>query len=361
MVCLTDFTWCILVELDDDELRCLRLLRDRVIDASVRASRGGHLSHSQLMSILCDIRDGAQNKATWEEAIQSAGGRTSAAARTHSVSAISNAIKVMLEDYLGSIEEEQPAVSPRVDAVNVSTITMNEAKEEALTVEIDVLRSKLTESECKSAQLSEDNARLVKELSDSTSRLSKQTSFEDQSREILDLKHQLEAARATVSKHANESDSRIVSLQEEVATLRARLARIEIPLDSFSPSDVPSLEEWQLTLSQVNHLRQLVGEDKSMYTYSLLSQIQTLEVQKSDAEAELTRLKAAMKSSSPAVSTSAPSVASFNRFSNTISVHGLGTPSRRSSVAEQFVDLPTKAAKRSSSKRNGRNDQCIQQ
>jgi regulator of replication initiation timing len=192
---------------------------------------------------------------------------------------------------------------------------------------------------------------------------------EKQAAEILELKSQLELARSTLSKSVSETravmenlQARNAELTRELESARARLSRIEIPLDSPSASELPTLEEWQDTLRQLSHFQQLAGDDN--FAQNLLSQIQTLEAQKCDAEAELTRIRTALNfRPSPEASSTAPSVtSSFRRFANTVSVHGQ-TLSRRSSVAEHFLDLSSGPlqAKRSAKPKNKRSDQCIQQ
>ena len=127
----------------------------------------------------------------------------------------------------------------------------------------------------------------------------------------------------------------------------------------LSQSVPPTIDEWKSVLMQLSYLRSMLGEDKAV----LLSQIQTLEVQKSDAEEELTRLRSALAvRAAPSV---APSViSSLRKFRvNTVSVHGVDSTcsTRRSSLAEQFVDIAPTSRSSARKARGDQPQQCVQQ
>ena len=62
--------------IDDDDLHCLRMLRDSVLGAVKRIDGNRSISHNALVKILGTIRDQAVNKATWNDAIRSTDGQS---------------------------------------------------------------------------------------------------------------------------------------------------------------------------------------------------------------------------------------------------------------------------------------------
>ena len=368
-----------------DDVDCLRFLRDQILNELSKSSGVStpQISHIRLMSILHSVREKAAAKSTWDEAIQSSAG---SGVRVHSISAISTAIKVMLEEYLesssGSEDEEPeapPSASPKVTQHLESTtprsvyareipastspkvieqfqsntprssMSAKVVEHEEIEVEIDELKAKLTEAECNVSRLLEENLALAKSKAE----------------EAAQLKRQLDNANQQIVEMKGLTEKNL----DEIKRLNERVSQFEIPLDIGygSLTSLPTMEEWKATLVELNRLRLAVGEEKS----SLLSQIQTLEVQKNDAEAELSRVRSARPP--PSVAGSVRS--STRKFCvNTVSVHGTETCStRRSSVAEQFVDLVSpnrtiihvdefsKPKSVRKHKSGSKNEQCVQQ
>ena len=352
-----------------DDVECLRLLRDQILNELARFSglSTAQISHVRLMSILHSVRERAATKATWDEAIQSSSG---SGVRMHSISAISGAIKVMLEEYLQSSESDEeevkeivslpPPTPPRVaETIEAVTPRSVQIKHDELQNEVDELKSKLTETECTAARLVEDKLALERSKTEEVSKLKK---------ELDSANLKLSELKTILSQDRDE----ITRLTDENGKLQDRVSQLEIPLDISLTrgTTIPTPEEWRAVLLQLNRLQQALGEEKAV----LLSQIQTLEVQKNDAEAELTRIRASRPP--PAPPSVSGSVYSSNRkfCVNTVSVHGTETSStRRSSVAEQFVDLAppnrtvlhvdgyTKPKSSVRKKSSPKTEQCVQQ
>jgi hypothetical protein len=346
-----------------DDLQCLRLLRDQTLQELHRSSDSvaPQISHAKLMIILRDVRDRAVRKETWDEAIKSS---AVSGVRMHSLTAISSAITAMLDEYLQASPSEMNSPTNSIPPPKVVEMTPRsiKARQAELQKEVDDLKSRLTKAECLGARLAEEKQSLERE---------KVSERGIHIQELTEKTNELNSAKLELEKLESER----ARLEEQNSRLRSRVTELEIPLDfpSASATTVPTLEEWRLALHQITRLQAALGEDKHV----LLSQIQTLEVQKNDAEAELTRLKL-MSKTSPSI---APSVISANRqlFQNTVSVHGTETCStRRSSIAEQFVDLvpanrkvlhvdgytkPKGAYVRKRSSTNNKNtaDRCVQQ
>lgn len=303
---------------DDDDIRSLKSLRNEVI-REVRLSREGmQLSHSTLISILMRVRDEAVNRVTWEDAIRSAGGSSSSPSRMHSISALSRAIRVMLEEYLKGADqnardssvETVPADSPPIEGAKIG---VDCERIDSLLEEIDSLKDKLTESECKMSKLFEEKE-----------------SLEDQLGEYR-------KCAAKIEEEKLKGKFRLVELEAKCKSLE-----VELSLFKEVQRDLPTVEVWRSSAEKL----QLMESQQQKEAEQFLSQIHTLEVQKEDAEAELTRLRSEMKHVSDR--TRAPSVVSScsRRFGGlrTVSIFGNpGTPSisstRRSSLAEEFVNL----------------------
>jgi hypothetical protein len=309
---------------DDDEIRSLKSLRNQVIRELRLCGEGSQLSHSRLIIILGRVRDDAVNKTTWDDAIESAGGQASSPSKMHSLSTLSKAIKVMLEEYLKASEataEWIPADGPPVDdwLASCSSERFN-----SLASEIDELKDRLTESECKLSSLLQENEILV----DECSRLR---------REALRQK----------------------SIEEELAESRQEVRALQVKLDmqrgSETSSEVKRLQE-KLELFEMQQKEEVSREQ-------LMSQIHTLEVQKADAEAEITRLKRAeckAVESSSRESTRPPSVISSQRFGGLSTVSICGVETRRSSIADEFLH-PQKRMPPIKRIKNKKAQDCVQQ
>ena len=358
---------------------CLKFLRDEVLRELRRSGNGKYLPHNRLMGILEEVRALAVNKATWEEAINSTGGPDSSPNKLHAVSTISNAIKIMLEDYLGpNVGDGQ--VSPKVDA-QVPT------REEELVAEIDSLKQRLTDSECRAAEATEQsqrNAARVSELegkfeaaelveAKAGQELAKRLGVAQDSAKMMELKLS-ESDMAN-----NQLRSQVSAAESEIARLRQEIASYE---SNFSPTTlsadrVPSMHDWRVLQAQLSHLRSSAGGETNAHLSaieSLMSQVQTLEVQKNDADAEITRLRAQIKAEAFVRPESTPSNGGLNlttptvRRANTVNIHGFRTPSesgRPSPLAEDFVNVAAelqRSKKKFTSKPERANEQqCVQQ
>ena len=165
---------------DDDEIRSLKSLRNQVIRELRRSGEGSQLSHSSLIIILGRVRDDSVNKTTWDDAIESAGGHDSSPSRMHSLSTLSKAIKVMLEEYLKASEataDSVPADGPPADDGLASS---SSERLNSLASEIDELKDRLTESECKLSSLLQENEILVDECSRLRREALRQKSIEEE-------------------------------------------------------------------------------------------------------------------------------------------------------------------------------------
>ena len=297
------------------ELSCLRLLRDRILRElnAQRASAFPQITHGRLLEILREVRQSAVNKRTWDDAIQSS---ALGDGRTHSITAISGAIKVMLEGYL----VPDPILPDSVE------------REAVLTAEIDELKQKLTRAVCEVADWKEKASRLLP--------------LHEQLKTVL-------ADQQTLKQTIASKEAEIDSLLSENKALKARISQVEIPLVGMSPEQRPSLDEWRATLERLEYLQSHFGEEKS----DLLSQIKTLEVQKADVENELTRI---LKTGTVVSSTRASSPATVSVYNQSSLV-----PSRRTSVASQFVDFgPSRVIKPPSRNRKTAHsspETCVQQ
>ena len=303
-----------------NELSCLRLLRDRILRElnAQRTSAFPQISHGRLLDILRAVRESAVNKRTWDDAIQSS---ALGDGRTHSITAISGAIKVMLEGYLVSdpVAAEQPITPERIE------------REAELTAEIDELKQKLTRAVCEIADWKEKTNRL----------LALQEEVMAHSAEKQHLKQTISSQQAQID-----------ALLSENKALKDRIGQYEIPFVGMSPEQRPSLDEWRATLERLEYLQSHFGEDKS----DLLSQIKTLEVQKADVENELTRI---LKTSTVVSSTRASSPATVSIYNQSSVV-----PSRRTSVASQFIDFgPSRVIKPPTRRKTAHSspETCVQQ
>lgn len=323
-------------ESDDDDICSLKSLRDQVLREARLTGDGSQLSHSKLISILMRVKEAAINKSTWEEAINSAGGASASPSRMHSLCALSKAIKVMLEEYLKAMhvldkcesleaKELDSADSPPVDLVESERI-------DSLLREIDLLKDKLTESECKMSRLKEEKDSLEEEIYTVRAKYLK-----------------VEASLVTSDGLAAQLEAKCKSLEVDLALQKER-----------NSVDIPKAEEWEAAQRRIDLLESVQSQ--------LQSQVHTLEVQKADAEAEITRLRNDQEGQKPlsAVSTRPPSVVSSlsrTRFDgkSTVSVFGredsLQFLTNRSSGAEAFVH-PKRRFPRIN---NHTSHQCVQQ
>jgi predicted nuclease with TOPRIM domain len=310
-----------------NDFNCLQLLRDRILTElqSQADSPLPQISHTRLLAILREVRDAATDKATWDDAIHSS---NLGDGRTHSITAISSAIKVMLEDYVSSVDS--PIVNPLVSP--------GHEKHHELQSEVDDLKSKLTKAVCEVARLKEKESRdhgTVADTSKMKSDIQRLNSDLACSNELLLMKDaQMGELLKTISLRERENDElkkEVKRLGEEIKSLSDRIAHFEIP-HSFDLDRRPTMDEWRATLERLEYLQSHFGDEKS----DLLSQIQTLEVQKNDVETELTRV---LNASTRASSAMGSPVIAGRKFSNAISIYNTQPSTRRSSIASQFVDL----------------------
>jgi predicted nucleic acid-binding Zn-ribbon protein len=279
------------------------------------------------------VRDSAVNKATWDDAIESMASEQGS--NSHSLDTISMAIKIMLEDCLKEthIDPRQPKIcNKEVCVVPADAQTplfssfIPNPIEDQLRSEIDDLRSRLTDSECIASELVDINKKQLKQISDLKDELGRSQIAETETRRELQakieylqsgdgtrsLQAELEAVRMQfneaqkdleISKNEierNKSEiyffnNQIKQLTEELAKAR-HVSEPEMPT-GLSPDKLPSILEWKQLHAKLGYL--LSVQDKGQFSAidSLMSQIQTLEVQKNDADAEITRLANLLKSS----------------------------------------------------------------
>jgi predicted nuclease with TOPRIM domain len=224
----------------------------------------------------------------------------------------------MLEEYLkgadhnagGRSADFVPADSPPIENAKIG---VDCERIDSLLGEIDSLKDRLTESECKMSKLLEEKESLDKELE-----------------EFRECAAKVEEEKLKGKFHSVELETKCKSLEVELSLVKELLR------------DLPSVELWRSTVEKLRYMESQQKKD----TEQLLSQIHTLEVQKEDAEAELTRLRSAIKYVPE--STRAPSVVSCSskRFGGLRTVCIFGNPetpsllsTRRSSLAEEFVNL----------------------
>lgn len=358
---------------------CLKFLRDEVLRELRRSGNGKYLPHDRLIGILEEVRALAVNKATWEEAINSTGGPDSSPNKLHAVSTISNAIKIMLEDYLGpNVPDGQGA--PEVDA-HVPT------REEELVAEIDSLKQRLTESECRAAEATEQSQRNAARVSELARKFeavelseakagqesAKRLGAAQDSVRMMELKlSESEMVNKELKSQLNAAESEIARLKQEIASYESNVSP-----NLLSADQVPSMHDWRVLQAQFSHLKSSSdGETNAQLSAieTLMSQVQTLEVQKNDADAEITRLRAQIKAEAFVRPESTPSNGGLNltapmvRRANTVNIHGLRTPcvsGRRSPLAEDFVNVAPgseRSKKKFTSKpRRADEQQCVQQ
>lgn len=269
--------------LEPDDLMCLRLLRDKVLKMLLSSEVPGTLSHLRLVGILRDIRDAAKNKSIWNDAIRSAESVVGVS-RNHSIDTISNAIKVMLEDYLDPVEE---APSPQVDAHLLDPVEepATSQVDERLLDELEKLRAQLTESECLLSEL--------RDVKETTSGALKSKQAE------LDLAlSQLNAATSKFARTDGSLQACQSALKSKQAELDVALAKLEARTDHTTPQELQAcqfaLKSKQAELDEVLaklDAKQAKLDEALAKADTYIAQIQTLEVLKSDAEAELTRLR----------------------------------------------------------------------
>jgi hypothetical protein len=358
----------------DDDLRSLRYLRDQVLQELERSGNGKTISQSKLLIILESVRDSAINKTTWDEAILS----TASSSLTHSVISISSAIQVMLADYLISDEPgvESGTKSPKEDSPSKNMSSFVE-KEEILRLELDALKHRLTEAECRSAQLLDDNRRALIENSqlrrnvETAQNMTSQISNEHES--LVEKVRRLEMRLSETEKERDDIRSKFSIAESERHETEGKIDLT--PPSNLSQDEVPSMKDWRIMQAQLNYLLAQVGEKNVTEEYlsidGLVSQVQTLEVQKNDADAEITRLRAELlrgKSFSESTQVGGLGKTPIRRL-NTVNIHGFTTP-RRTPLAEDFVNIApassSKVSERSSRKKlssiTSRKDQeCIQQ
>ena len=360
---------------DDDEVRCLKILREKLLrESRLNPARGRVISNDRLLSILRDVRESARDKGTWDDAIRSAN-EGNDRSKEHSIDTIAAAVKLMVEEYLWELENgtavqggATPADPPRVPPPEL----FSDPLEDQLRAEIDHLRSKLTESECACSELMETNKKCMREiaiLKDEVDRLKSKQELPQidpkVTEKLQESQDKLSAARIDIDKLKNEK----TILQKQCDSLRAQLSAIEnVKIGSeISSNKLPSLPEWKLVYAKLSYLMGTNKGDSNQLSLieSMMSQIQTLETQKSDADAEVTRLSKLLVASQklPTPTKTTPSVTvSVNRQKAEDFV-GIATGS--SSVASSVKSSSRRKKKPSSEKKRNSNEysvnNCVQQ
>jgi hypothetical protein len=289
------------------------------------SSNSRSITHFRLIRILREIRDSASNKSTWDDALNSANDMSSPGSRVHSLETVSNAIKVMLEDYLdqitiiqdlGSDEEVSELPSIPVPA-GVEEYVLSPpprlVTDERLLGEMDELRDKLTKLEIECSKLREENEKF----------------------------------------------------ENENFNLNSKLNKIESSCSNLSSDETPNLSQWRILQAQLQYLRSAVSGDTAAQMApieSLSAQVQTLEVQKGDADAEITRLRGQLAVQPRASVVSTPSVRSMKSIPifttpiptatrrSTVSVHKFTPPPAPSVVGSDFIEVGTDQPKRRKSR-----------
>jgi hypothetical protein len=363
-VCFAEF-WAIIehtvsgesVDTDSDDIRCLRLLRDKILREVRLGPTGRCVPQRRLLSILREIHDTAQSKSMWDDAIKSAS-LDNASSKLHTLETLSLAIRTMLVDYLAEPSDD---LSPH-----------HHEKDQQLEQELDTLRSALTESECVRSQAVEDARRLKLELEQLRVQLTN-TSPEDSIR-ISTLSEENRSLQSEVE----ERNTKIEKLTKELEETRTQLAKVKKQLSQMtsplsirlSSADPPSASEWKLVQIKIHSLLskpspETVSALQSIETLS--SQVKTLEVLKNDADAEITRLKGELdggtidlKSMPASSSRRAPTVTIHKQTAHSL----LREPSSEAVSFVESVGVKTRKTKRAASMRAGAPSgvgQCIQQ
>ena len=212
------------------------------------------------------------------------------------------------------------------------------------------------------------------------------------------------ASLATTTKDLDEAREEIMRLKQtvasykwEISALKTRVACLQGPNSQPRPTTVhvettaglPTLQEWERVRGELEELKtrddSAKSKSHSAMIESLHSQIQTLEVQKNDADAEITRLRTALHESHPSLpvtpsgrSSRAPSIiaSTATKRRNTVNVNGFSLPpslatSAPNPLAADFINVPTRSGsssernskRRSSSSRRPRmsEQRCVQQ
>ncbi len=286
---------------EDDEVRCLKILREKLLrESRLNPSRDRVISNDRLLSILRDVRDSARDRSTWDDAIRSANG-VNDHSKEHSIDTLAAAVKVMVEEYLWEAENgtavqggATPMDPPRVPPPEL----FSDPLEDQLRTEIDHLRTKLTEAECACSELMETNKKCMREIS----MLKEDCDRLKQKQEPVvtvdpKITAQLKDTQTKLSSAVEESaklktDSAI--LQKQFESLRSQLSVIESTKigPEISPDVLPSLSEWKVIHTKLTYLMATKKEESNQLSLieSMMAQIQTLEAQKTDADAEVTRL-----------------------------------------------------------------------
>ncbi len=353
------------VEDDGDDIRCLRLLRDRVLREVRLGPTGRSVPHRRLMSILKEVHDTSSNKAVWEEAINSmisSQGGGASSTRLHSLETLSSAIKTMLGDYLQDDVVPVPVLNPPPPVSE---------KDDQIQRELDALRAALTESEClRSAALEESKRLREKQIEDKKSKPilvdasvdaivsegeERYKMMSEMNSSSLDKKQE---EISLLQVQCNSVQEQLEKLQVSLAEKDRKIASFATPLPSFFSSQLPSISDWNVIQTKLRFLMDQVGETPEIVSGlqsvdSLAAQVQTLEVLKNDADAEITRLRNQLDEMSSQKATAVLqtfSIASPPRQQGvkTVSVHNF--PPRDAAV--DFVRPTTvKSSSSSSSKR----------
>jgi len=255
------------------------------------------IPHDRLRVILKEVRESAKNKSTWDDAIESiASDQANHAA--HSLDTISTAIKIMLVDLIhhDDVLISKDVASPLQAAAPLFSSHIPNPIEEELRSQIDSLRSRLTESECLSSELMDTTKRQLKEISDLKDEIRKMKISEKDSKIALEKRIQFfESGGADNVRYETEvaqMKSSLSKSQTELSETRLELEKAKSENKLFNEKNFQLTNQLKSESQKVVSLNQRSDDhEKDILIESLKSQIQTLEVQKSDADAEVTRLK----------------------------------------------------------------------
>lgn len=343
---------------EDDEVRCLKVLREKLLrEYRLSPSNERCVSNDRLLKILRDVRESASDKKTWDDAIRSAE-TASGAPKDHSLDTLAAAVKLMVDEYLWEVEHGTPVQTATTPIAPPQVFC--DPLEDQLRAEIDNLRSKLTESECSCSELMESNKRLNREISilkDDMERVSKNQQAivpsPDSSVKLKTAEEKVRVNQLELEKLKAENASLVSQLKSGQSQLQAIQNSKISP--SVSSDSLPTLAEWKVIHAKLAFLLASSGESTSTQLSlieSLMSQVQTLETQKTDADAEITRLSKLLISSQ--LTTKLPSSALRQRAEDFVGSATASSVSSRRSVTK-------KKPKKFSDKNEYSINNCVQQ
>ena len=366
---MLSITLPVMFNVDEDEVRCLKVLREKLLrEYRLNPTSGRYVSNERLLKILRDVRESATDKRTWDDAIRSAESSTSAQ-KEHSLDTLAAAVKLMVDEYLWEAENGTPVQNgstpigpPRIEPPELFTDPL----EDQLRSEIDILRSKLTESECACSELMESEKKLNREMSslrEDMERLTKkqQTSVHspDLSLKLKEAEENLRASKLEIEKIKTDN----TSLQSQYESIRLQLKTIqEIKISpNVSSESLPTLTEWRVIHKKLAYLLSTVTGSESTSSQlslieSLMSQVQTLETQKSDAESEISRLSKLLISSQLTPKLPLPSLSSRKQAEEFV-----GSATASSVSSRKSTTLKKKKSKPFSDKNEYSVNNCVQQ